>query len=419
MTLAWQLLAIALQAAPESEPLPDPLRLDDAARIARDRRQEIVAARAAARAAAERPAVVSALEDPMVMASLDHLPLELMGADTSAMIEQRFPLSRERRNRRRVAEAEAQRLLARSAGVTLDVELDAVSAFLMLYEERQQGAILREQEALARQIVAATQARYASASGTQADLLRATAEAARLSAALRASRSAVAAAEAMLNASLARASTASVPALAPPSLAAEPPPRPAVVSVAVARRPELAAGRAEVARAQAEVDVMRSMDSPMAVVRLGAARTMAEGPGVMALLGLSVPIYRDRRNSAIREAAAMAEMARADLAAMGRMIEGEAAAARERVAAARTQLLVTREEVVPRARQALEATLAAYAAGQTPLVSALDAAAALWTAQSDEVSAEVALAMADARLARATAGRRSSNDRSTTTKEAP
>jgi outer membrane protein, heavy metal efflux system len=408
------LLTAALQASQESAPLPEPLRLEDVARIARERRQEIVAARAAARAGAERPAVVSALEDPMVMASVDHLPFELHGVDTSVMIEQRFPLSRERRNRGRVAEAEARRLVARSAGVALDVELEAVSAFLMLYEERRLSAILREQESLASQIVSASQARYASGSGTQADLLRATAEAARLSASLRASSSTVAAAEAMLNASLGRPAVASVPALTPPDVAAEPPPREAVVSAALERRPELTAGRAEVARARAEVDVMRSMDAPMAVVRLGAARTMAEGPGVMALLGLSIPIYRNKRGSAIREASAMAEMASADLVAMGRMIEGEAVAARDRVAAARTQLLATREEVVPRARQALEATLASYAAGRTPLVSVLDAATALWTAQADEVSAEVALAVAAARLARASGGGRPAGKTSTT-----
>jgi hypothetical protein len=65
-------------------------------RHARERRQEPAAASARARAAAARPAVVSALEDPMIMASVDHLPFGLHGVDASAMVEQRFPLSRER-----------------------------------------------------------------------------------------------------------------------------------------------------------------------------------------------------------------------------------------------------------------------------------------------------------------------------------
>jgi outer membrane protein, heavy metal efflux system len=412
--LFWLLLTAASQGSAETPLLREPMRLEDVARIARERRQEIAAARAAARAAAERPQVVSALEDPMVMASVDHLPFALHGADTSAMIEQRFPLSRERSNRRRVAEAEARRLAARSAAVALDVELDAISAFLMLYEERRRREILSEQHSLAQQIVAATRARYATASGAQADLLRATAEAARVSASLRASASGVAAAEAMLNASLGRPATASVPALQPPGLPAEPPPSPAVVAAALAARPELVVGRAEVARAQAEMQVMRSMDAPMAVVRLGAARTMAEGPGLMATVGISLPIYREKRGAALREASAMAEMASADLAAMGRMIEGEAAAARERVAAARTQLVAARDEVVPQARQALEAALTAYAAARTPLVSVLDAASALWTAQADEISAEAALALAQARLVRATGGESPSGNTSTT-----
>ncbi|MEY4581369.1 MAG: hypothetical protein RL701_6072, partial [Pseudomonadota bacterium] len=37
--------------------------------------------------------MVSALEDPMVSPSLDHLPFRLDGASVSLSVEQRFPLS--------------------------------------------------------------------------------------------------------------------------------------------------------------------------------------------------------------------------------------------------------------------------------------------------------------------------------------
>jgi hypothetical protein len=48
------------------ESLPRPLRLQDVTRFARDHRAELSAARARARAAGERPAIVSGLEDPMI-----------------------------------------------------------------------------------------------------------------------------------------------------------------------------------------------------------------------------------------------------------------------------------------------------------------------------------------------------------------
>src|ERR1041384_8884962 len=69
--------------AEELAPLPNPLRVSDAMRIARTRRLEVIAARARARAAAERPAIVSALDDPEVFGSIDHLPFMGGGADAS------------------------------------------------------------------------------------------------------------------------------------------------------------------------------------------------------------------------------------------------------------------------------------------------------------------------------------------------
>lgn len=86
--------------------LPTPLGLEDVRSLAPEYRAEIAAARTRVRAAERRPAIVSALEDPMIAPSLDHLPTTLEGADASVAIEQRFPLSRVRGHRQRDAEAE-------------------------------------------------------------------------------------------------------------------------------------------------------------------------------------------------------------------------------------------------------------------------------------------------------------------------
>jgi hypothetical protein len=56
--------------------------------------------------------MVSALEDPMVSPSLDHLPFRLDGASVSLSVEQRFPLSGVLGDRKRAAEAEALRARA-------------------------------------------------------------------------------------------------------------------------------------------------------------------------------------------------------------------------------------------------------------------------------------------------------------------
>jgi hypothetical protein len=73
--------------------LPSPLSIGDVIRLAGERCGEIQAARARVRAGEQRPAIVSALDDPMFSPSLDHLPFMLGGADVSFTFEQQIPLS--------------------------------------------------------------------------------------------------------------------------------------------------------------------------------------------------------------------------------------------------------------------------------------------------------------------------------------
>ena len=390
--------------ARERSELPDlasPLRLADVLAYARAHRTEIVAARARARAAAERPAIVSALEDPMVMPSVDHLPFMLHGVDASLMVEQSFPLSGVLGDRRRVAEADARRLRADSNRVSQDVQFDAAGAFLMLRERRELARVLDEQVGLARQLVSAASARYSAGTGSQPEVLRAEIEVARFEGAIRAIRSEVSAAEAMLNTSLGRAANAVVPPLAGTPSTTEPEAWAQVHAKTLRLRPELEVGRAEITRAQAEISAMESMYYPMGLVRTGPAYTMADGWGWMLTVGISVPIWRGKYAAGVREAQAMADMARADLTAMTRMAEGEAATARNQVLAARERVLSLRDNVLPRARQAVDASVAAYAAGTVPLVTVIDTAQALWSVQAELVSAEFELGLTWTRLQRA------------------
>jgi outer membrane protein TolC len=166
-------------------------------------------------------------------------------------------------------------------------------------------------------------------------------------------------------------------------------------------RPELSAGAAEVDRAKAEIEVMRSMYKPMAMVRVGQASTMAEGPGGMLMIGVSVPIWGGRLRAGVAEARAMQHMADADLEAMRRMIASDALAAREEVNAVRIQAIVLEADVLPRALAAVDAALAGYASGQGTLVSVIEAARALWEIQAEQVMVEAAVGDAWASLNRA------------------
>src|SRR5688572_11145550 len=107
---AWATTWPTVAAAQPTPVLPSPLSLGDVIRLASERRDEIQAARARTRAGEARPTIVSALQDPMISPSLDHLPFMLGGADVSITIEQQIPLSGIPRHRRASALADVDRL---------------------------------------------------------------------------------------------------------------------------------------------------------------------------------------------------------------------------------------------------------------------------------------------------------------------
>ena len=390
----------AVAAAQDAKPLPSPLGIGDVIRIAGERRDEIQAARARTRAGEARPAIVSALSDPMLSPSLDHLPFMLNGADWSVAIEQQIPLSGIRGHRKASSLADVDRLRAEANRTTLDVGIEAANAYLMLQERRRTAALLDEQLAFARSVVSAANARYASGTAPQSDVLRAEVEVARLDATARALVAEVRGAEAMLNTSLALDADTPVPPLSPLTLA-QPIPAWSSIRSALTFRPELAAGRAEIARAVADVEVMKDMYSPMATIRTGPSYTMAEGRGWMAMVGISLPIWRGKLKAGVAEAEAMRAMSEADLRAMTRMIEGDAAGAISQLQAARDRQTALTNDVLPRARMAIEPAVASYGAGQLPLVSVIEAIQALWGVQSDLIVADTQLGLAWARLGRA------------------
>jgi outer membrane protein, heavy metal efflux system len=370
-------------------------------------RGEIVAAQARASALAQRPAIMAALEDPMVSPAIDHYPFDMMDEgggsryDWSVSIEQRFPLSGVRGQRRRAAQADAVRAGAEAERTALDVVLQAQRAFFMLRERRQMNDVLTSQLALARQIVDSAAARYSSGTGSQADVLRAEVETARVAAAQRTNASQMRAAQSMLNVAMGLSASDPIGDLDySPALTAIPS-RASAEGSALSTRPELRMGEAEIERALAEVEVMRSMYRPMAMIRAGRASTMAEGPGAMLMIGVSVPIWRGRLRAGVAEARSMERMARADLESMKLMVAGEAAASREEVEAARETVRSLEVEIIPRAAMAVDAALAAYSSGQGSLVSVNDASSALWRARGDLVMAHAQLGDASVSLERA------------------
>lgn len=149
---------------------------------------------------------------------------------------------------------------------SLDVGIQAVAAYLMLQERRRTAGLLNEQVAFARDVVSAANARYASGTAPQSDVLRAEVEGARLEASARALVGEVRGAEAMLNASLALDADVPVPPLARVALTQPVLSWPAI-KAALTSRPELAAGRAEITRV-ASARSSPSIPAPRGAIRM-------------------------------------------------------------------------------------------------------------------------------------------------------
>ena len=394
-------LTVSRESVAQYTPMvPASLTLGEVIRIAGQQRDEIRAARARVRGAEARPRIVSALDNPMISPAIDHKPFMMSGADVSLAIEQQIPLSGIRGHRRASALADLARVRADADRATLDVGVQAANAFLMLQERRRTAILVTEQIVFARDVVSAANARYANGTTPQSDVLRAELEVARLEASARALVAEVRGAEAMLNTSLAYDVERVVPPLALLALA-EPVPNWTIIKRALSSRPELASGQADIARADAEIQVMQDMYRPMATIRTGPASTMAEGRGWMAMVGISLPVWRTKLRSGVAEAQAMRAMSEADLQAMTRMIEGDAAMAVNQLQSARDRQRSLRDDVLPRARMAIDPVIASYAAGRVPLVSVIEAVQALWSVQSDMIAADTELGLAWAKLGRA------------------
>ena len=383
----------------------DPLQLTDVTALALQNRAEILVVSARASALAQRAEIVSSLDDPTISFAIDHYPYDPMEEggrrfSRSLSIEQRFPLSRIRNHRRSAAEADAERGKFAVEVTKLDVVAQAQQAFFMLLERRKMQKVIESQISLAQQMVDATVSRYTSGTGSQTDVLRAEVEVSRLRADRDALIARTKASEAMLNAALGQSTDSPIPQLLDVQRRTMSLSEVDAIDYALSNRPELDEGNSEVDRLSSEVEVMRSMYRPMAMLRIGQASTMQEGAGGMLMVGVSLPIWRSRLQAGVEEAKAMRQMARADIDAMRRMIVGETVAARQEVNAVLTKLQAVEKDVLPRAAWALNSALASYTSGSGTLVAVVEAARALWDVQAEQVMIESATGVAWAGLDR-------------------
>jgi outer membrane protein TolC len=385
---------------------PPPLRLEDILREVERRAPEIAVgrgdvdvSRAAVRAAGtwENP-------DLTIMAESVPLPGRAMGEDPTMItyrISQDLNVFGRRRLARQAASARVGGAQARLARAAWDARAQAVALFYDLWMNGEMQALARRQITNLDRMRESALARYrAGMEMGHHDVLRSEAEIETMRAELASLEEERRAMEAMLNRLRGRRQD---DAVGPPEL----PPRGALPPLArvvgyAQKRPEVQAARWMRREAGATRDLARRMYWPMLMVeaeyeqRLGA---MEDGLGGAVVL--SVPLwFWDRPRAEVSMAQAMVRRADADVAAMASMAEAELRMAWSRARASERRLAALEGTAIPRMRDTVASTEAAYSAGSGSFLAHLDAILALLELEGRRLEALVSYETSRYELAR-------------------
>jgi outer membrane protein TolC len=306
-------------------------------------------------------------------------PMPTLGM-TQLQLMQMLPLGGKLGLAGRRAGAQASATGARADDVVWDVRTQTAMAFYDLYATDRGLDVARQTLRLLQDIGKTAEAMYRVGEGRQADVLRANVEVAKMvqdTVRMQAMRETMVA---RLNALLDRDAALS---LGTPMLPAFPdslPARASLETIAATERPMIRAGLDEVSAADASARLARKEIIPDLVVGVqygqrGGTGEMSTGTERMGslMLGASVPIFaRDRQLKMRQEAAAMKQMAQADLAAMRAETRGKIGEAYAALTRSRSLAQLYRTTVLPQAEATVASALSAYRVGSVDFMTLLD-----------------------------------------------
>ncbi|MEA2627277.1 MAG: outer membrane protein heavy metal efflux system [Candidatus Binatota bacterium] len=367
------------------------LRLSQLIEAARAANPAIGEAEARRDAAAAMPVQAAAWDDPVVTYEAWNAPdsLRIDHADNNILkLTQKIPFPGKKRLAGAVAASDADIARERLRAAELDTVAAVKRAFYTLWEAHRRLEILSRDEELVRRHATIAEDRYSVGLGAQPDVLRSQVEVTRVMSQIATEELAIESAGSELNALLSRPpeERLGVPEDPPPPRLTEDPT--SLAEQALADRPELAARRDAVARAEAEVrrawlDYLP--DFELTLSRFVNHRS-ADGFGVMASATLPL-VQKAKYDGAVSQKNARLAAARAALRLAEDRVRREV---RQSYLAAKTALLQTRlfeHTHVPQAEQALESSEAAYQTGKVDFLSLTDSVRAIESIHLEHVHA--------------------------------
>lgn len=395
--VAGLLLTLALRPAWAAAPDPADLSLRSAITAALERSQALAAPAANARAARELAVAAGQRPDPVLRLSLNNVPVN--GADRwsttndfmtmqSVGIMQTLPSQAKRQARSQKFEREAEASLEQKQMLATEIQRETAVAWFELRAIELKVSLLKVQIDEAGRQVLATKTAFRSGRGSQTDGIAAREALSRLEQALLQMQ----ADQASARGALARwTGLASGIALNDPlpisssSLDAQP------FSSTLDQHIALRAMQARVEAARANAEVMRLEREPDWSVELMLSKRGPQYSDMMSV-GLSVPLTWDRPQRQDRELAAslaQADALEAELNEARRERQLDMERQHQNWRAALAQLQLIDRDRLPLAQQRVEAVLATYRSGTTPLTTVLEARQAALMLATERIDIEL------------------------------
>lgn len=385
------LLFTVLATNPEG---PPPLELETLLAEVSSRAPQLQAQQAAAEVARARVGVEGAWEDPTVEVMTEDIPLRGGEEAPMPMITWRFTQPLNVFGRRGLAKdaarAQLQAEQAQVRRVGWDARAQAVAAFTELWMNQEMRDLIERQVATLERMKAAAKARYVSGMMMgHHDFLRSEAELSAMAAERAALQSEREAMVAMLNALRGHPLGEPIGKVVLPTRAALP-----EVEALVSRadeRPELEAMRWMRTEMEARKKLARRMYLPMPMVSaFYQQRPGMEPDSVGGMVGFTVPLWwLDRQANEVRMAEAMVQRAQRELEAMQVMTQTDLRMAWSRARAADLALQALEETALPRMREMVKASEAAYVSGTGGFLALLEATMALQQREAERLQAVV------------------------------
>lgn len=393
------------QVAAQAPPAPaagDP-ELAALVREALERNPDVVAARAAIEAARQRPAQARALRDPMLSAtytndgwspSLGRMPMTTL----AVMWSQELPWPGKRTLRGQIAEREADVAEPQLRRIQLSLEAQVRRAYADLLLSRQLLLLIAEQENIWGDIEGVARARYAVGQGAQQDVLRAQIEKTRVEQ-LRAEQALQAEIRlAELNRLAGR--SAEAPLDTPARLRLEPFDEglDAALARAVDKSPELRAAAAAIERERLAVALARKERKPDFTVQGGYMNRGALDPMWQAGVGITLPLYKKRREAALAEAEARLRAAFRQVESIRLQLRFRSQERLAQLRSAESLVALYEKGIVPQDQMSVEAAVASYQAGRVPFLAVLESLATLYADRTTQLQLVAAHARTRASL---------------------